>query len=112
MTKKEMFAYIANEMKGNEEVVNFCNHEIELLEKKASNKSATKTQKENAILKDTIVEKLKGLGKVRISEIQSANEDLANLSNQKMSALLTQLVNDKVVTKTTEKKISYFSIEE
>ena len=42
MTKKEMFAYIANEMKGNEEVVNFCNHEIELLEKKASNKSATK----------------------------------------------------------------------
>ncbi len=112
MTKKEMFAYIANEMKGNEEVVNFCNHEIELLEKKASNKSATKTQKENAILKDTIVETLKGLGKVRISEIQSANEDLANLSNQKMSALLTQLVNDKVVTKTTEKKISYFSIEE
>ena len=101
-----------NEMKGNEEVVNFCNHEIELLEKKASNKSATKTQKENAILKDTIVETLKGLGKVRISEIQSANEDLANLSNQKMSALLTQLVNDKVVTKTTEKKISYFSIEE
>ena len=112
MTKKEMFAYIANEMKGNEEVVNFCNHEIELLEKKASNKSATKTQKENAILKDTIVETLKGLGKVRISEIQSANEDLANLSNQKMSALLTQLVNDKVVTKTTEKKVSYFSIEE
>ena len=112
MTKKEMFAYIANEMRGNEEVVNFCNHEIELLEKKASNKSATKTQKENAILKDTIVETLKGLGKVRISEIQSANEDLANLSNQKMSALLTQLVNDKVVTKTTEKKISYFSIEE
>ena len=112
MTKKELFAYIANEMKGNEEVVNFCNHEIELLEKKASNKSATKTQKENAILKDTIVETLKGLGKVRISEIQSANEDLANLSNQKMSALLTQLVNDKVVTKTTEKKISYFSIEE
>lgn len=112
MTKKEMFAYIANEMKGNEEVVNFCNHEIELLEKKASNKSATKTQKENAILKDTIVETLKGLGKVRISEIQNANEDLANLSNQKMSALLTQLVNDKVVTKTTEKKISYFSIEE
>ena len=34
MTKKEMFKMIKKEMADRQEIVDFCNHEIELLDKK------------------------------------------------------------------------------
>ena len=43
-----------------------------------------------------------------ISEIQAKDEILKTFSNQKMSALMTQLVNDKVVDRIKEKKITMF----
>ena len=46
----------------------------------------------------------------RISEIQDANDRLGELSNQKMSALLKKLVDTEKVVKTTDKKVTYFSI--
>lgn len=113
MTKKEMFKEIANVATeiGRTDIVDFCNHEVELLESKKSSKTETKTQKENVVIMETIVATLNEIGKpARITEIQSANETLANLSNQKMSALLKKLVDSKVVNKTIEKKIAFFSI--
>ena len=60
---------------------------------------------------ETIVETLTDLAKpVRITDLQSANETLANLSNQKISALLKKLVDSNKVAKTIEKKIAFFSI--
>ena len=60
---------------------------------------------------ETIVETLTSLAKpVRITDLQSANETLANLSNQKISALLKKLVDSNKVAKTIEKKIAFFSI--
>ena len=60
---------------------------------------------------ETIVEILTDLAKpVRITDLQSANETLANLSNQKISALLKKLVDGGKVAKTIEKKIAFFSI--
>ena len=60
---------------------------------------------------ETIVETLTDLAKpVRITDLQSANETLANLSNQKISALLKKLVDSNKVAKTIEKKITFFSI--
>ena len=111
MTKKEMFNLIANAMKENDDVVAFCNHEIELLEKKASKSGQTKTQKENAILIESVFSSLATVGKpVTITELQTEVAEMSNYSNQKLSALLKKLVDCGRVVKTTDKKKSYFSI--
>ena len=117
MTKKETINLLIDVLMGNKEVedtqifVDFLIHERELLEKKSSNSGQTKTQKENEIIKEKIVETLRELDKpVIITEIQGTNEELANYSNQKISALLTQLVNGGVVKRVVDKKKAYFTL--
>ena len=117
MTKKETINLLIDVLMGNKEVedmqifVDFLTHERELLEKKSSNSGQTKTQKENEVIKDKIVDTLKGLDRpVMITELQEANAELANFSNQKISALLTQLVNSKVVNRIVDKKKAYFTL--
>lgn len=111
MTKKEMFGFIAEAMSDNESVVEFCNHEIELLERKASKSGSTKTQKENVAIMDSILECLGTVGKpVTITEFQSACPEMAQFSNQKLSALLKKLVDGGKVVKTIDKKKSFFSV--
>ena len=115
MTKKETINLLIDVLMGNKEVedvqifIDFLTHEKELLERKSSNSGQTKTQKENEILKEKIVETLKELNKFStITEIQENNIELANLSNQKISALLKQLVDTDVIEKVIEKKKAYF----
>ena len=117
MTKKETINLLIDVLVGNKEVedmqifVDFLTHERELLEKKSSNSGQTKTQKENETIKAKIVETLRELNKpVIINELQGANEELANYSNQKISALLTQLVNNKIVERVVDKKKAYFKL--
>ena len=104
LTKKDYFRKVVElaTENGMTDLVDFANHEIELLENKSSKKTETKTQKENVAIMKTIVETL--------TDLQSANETLANLSNQKISALLKKLVDSNKVAKTIEKKIAFFSI--
>ena len=115
MTKKETINLLIDVLMGNKEVedmqifVDFLTHERELLEKKSSKSSQTKTQKENEIIKEKIVETLQELGKYStITEIQNANAELSEYSNQKISALLKQLVDDKTIEKMIDKKKAYF----
>lgn len=111
MTKKEMFGEILKRVSDNTEMVEFLNHEIELLERKASKSTQTKTQKENEGIKEIILNALTEIGKpVTITELQNANTELAEFSNQKISALLKQLVDSKVVDKMIDKKKSYFTV--
>lgn len=119
MTKKEMFAMVINvvsetEAENKEEMLKFLNHEVELLEKKSGKSGETKTQKENKILMEQLVEALGEMEKpVTISEFQSkSTHEVATLSNQKLSSLLKKLVEEENprVVKTVEKKKSYFSV--
>ena len=112
MTKKEMFGEILKRVSDNTEMVEFLNHEIELLERKSSKSTQTKTQIENENIKVAIVKALTEIAKpVTITEMQELNTEMANYSNQKLSALLKQLVeNDKKVVKTVDKKKSYFTV--
>lgn len=92
-----------------QDLVDFIDNEIGLLNKKSSRTTLTQTQKENETLKEKIVSTLIELGKyATISEIQEANAELADLSNQKMSALLKQLVDSKTVDRVVDKKKAYF----
>jgi len=111
ITKKDMFKAIA-EVEGvasNPAMVDFINHEIELLEKKASSKKATKTQVANEGLKAEILSVLTSEG-ATVSDIIKKSEALSGLSNQKVSALLKQMVDSGDVTKVTDKKKSFFSL--
>ena len=112
ITKVQMFEMIKAEVSANEDMVAFIDHEIELLNKKASNKKATKTQEANVGIKATILEVLNGAEPMTITEMQGANSELGALSNQKVSALVRQLVEDKKVVKSTDKKVSKFALAE
>ena len=113
ITKKDMFKEVialATE-NGRQDIVDFANHEIELLDRKKSSDTKSKTQIENESIKKVIVETLTDLAKfVTITELQNANEDLKVYSNQKMSALLKQLVDNKIVKKKNNKKVVTFGI--
>ncbi len=109
MTKKDYFNVIKGLVSDRQDLVDFIDHEIELLSKKSSKTAPTKTQVENEKLKEKIVATLVELNKyATITEIQEANVELAELSNQKVSALLKQLVDTKIVEKMIDKKKAYF----
>ena len=110
ITKKEMFTMIKAQVKDNAEMVAFIDHEIELLDKKASNKKATKTQEANVGIKSTILTVLEGAKPMTVTEMQGASAELGELSNQKVSALVRQLVEVGKVVKTIDKKVSRFSL--
>ena len=115
-TKKEMFGKLIELAQENErtDLVEFCKHEIDLLNKKASTSGQSKTQAENEKIKVIIAEELTRIARaVTISELQKESTELENFSNQKLSALLKQMVeNDKTVTKIIDKKKSLFTIAE
>ena len=110
ITKKEMFTMIKAQVKDNAEMVAFIDHEIELLDKKASNKKATKTQEANIGIKATILAVLESGKSMTVTEMQGASAELGELSNQKVSALVRQLVEAGEVVKTIDKKVSRFSL--
>lgn len=93
-------------------IADFCDHEIELLDKKRSrgSRKPTKTQVENEGHKATIMEVLINASvPLTIKEIQSNAPALADFSTSKMSALLSQLIGTDKVEKTYEKKVPHYS---
>lgn len=80
-------------------------------EKKSENRKPTATQKENEVVKEAILAVLEEAeGGLTVTEIQAKDETLGAASNQKVSALLRQLVEANKVEKYTEKKKSYFKV--
>ena len=109
-TKREFFGEIREIVKENTELVEFIDHELELLDKKTSAKS-TKVNTEQVELMEKIVDALNEIGRsVTISELQKENAEMAEYSNQKLSAMLKKLVDNKQVTKMVDKKKSYFMV--
>ena len=114
ITKREVIGMMMNEevVKANPTYVAYLENELALLNKKAQNKKATKTQEQNVSIKATILEVLAIIGSGTVTDIQNGNEELSALSNQKVSALVRQLVESGEVVKTTDKKKSIFSLAE
>ena len=62
---------------------------------------------------EKIVSALNEIGRsVTISELQKENAEMAEYSNQKLSAMLKKLVDNGKVTKVVDKKKSYFKVAE
>lgn len=109
LTKKEKFAMIKEYIQDNEMLMEFVENEINLLNKKASSSAKTQTQKANENLKERIVELLKTKDmQYTITDFQNAFEEMKEYSNQKLSALFTQLYKENKVERIVDKKKTYF----
>lgn len=98
-------------VKENADLMAFIDHEIELLQKKSASKKPTKAQIENEELKNKIIEVLNEFENgATASEVLGADVAFTGMSNQKISALLKQLVDSGVVVKSSDKKKSIFSV--
>lgn len=92
-------------------LVDFINHELELLSKKNStDKKPTATQQANNALKEAIIDLLVDGNPYTVSQIIKEVPECAGLSNQKVSALMVQLVNEGQVEKVIEKRVSHFKL--
>lgn len=73
------------------------------------NPELTRTEKENNRLKEVIMDAIIDLCRpVRITDLQEYSDELAEISNQKLSALLMQLVNENKLDRVIDKHMSYF----
>jgi hypothetical protein len=110
-TKREYFNELKTIVSDNDALVAFIDHELELLDKKNSApKAPTAKQVENEKIKDYILAHL--VKPMTISEM--LKDFLADypteLSNQRVSAIVKQLVEDNSVVRTVEKRKAYFSV--
>ena len=110
ITKKEMFTQIREAVADNADMVAFIDHEIELLSKKSGSKKPTATQIANEGLKATILSILEGSEGMTASEVLVSSDEFTGLSNQKITALLRQLVLNGSVTKITDNKKTLFKL--
>ena len=113
LTKKDYLGQLRGvvegvEMENKEDVLNFIDHEIELLSKKRT--TQTKNQKENETLIEDMFNYLAGIDHpVTVTEFIKTNG--IELTNQRVSALFKKLVEAGRITKVVEKGTSYFSVE-
>lgn len=99
ITKKQMFEQIMSHVTDENEKA-FLAHEIELLDKKNAHRSSKPTEKQeaNMEIKDTIVEYLGSCKEgVTVTHLMKNVPEFADLSNQKLSALLRQLREEQIV---------------
>ena len=110
MTKADYFRQIMASYPLTEDEKTFVEHELELLAKKNSaEKKPTAVQVANEGIKDAILEAMEEGKKYTITDLMKEVEACADLSNQRVSALVRQLVADGSVERTEEKRKAYFS---
>jgi hypothetical protein len=109
---KELYTFVENSTMANKtEMLGFIDHELELLDKKASSKAMTKTQKENIGIKETVCNALAEIGEpISITDLIKRSPDLADYSNQKISALLKQLVDGGSVKRVEDGRKTLFAL--
>ena len=109
MTKREMFEQIKANYKLTDAEVAFIDHELELLAKKnASEKKPTAQQVANEGLKSVILNVLtENGGLMTITDIQKSCAELSELSNQRVSAIVRQMVGI-TVERVEDKRKAYF----
>ena len=112
-TKRDNFNALLSipAVKENSALVDFINHEIELLEKKNSaEKKPTAQQTANEAIKAAILEGMAEGAKYTITDLIKNVPECADLTNQRVSALVRQLVDEGKVVRSEDKRKAYFSL--
>ena len=116
MTKAQKFALIAEipEVKNNPVLAEFIAHEVELLSKKNSaDKKPTAQQEANATIKADILALMEAKPNqlFTVSELLKKVPNLPDtMTNQRMSALVRQMVDAGQVKRTEDKRKAFFSL--
>ena len=112
LTKRDHFNTLLtlDEVKSNETLVDFINHELELLAKKnSSEKKPTAVQTANEGIKTAILNGME-VGKMyTITDLIKEIPEISELTNQKVSALVRQLMPE-YIEKIEDKRKSYFRL--
>ena len=119
-TRKEMFTSVSDflaEHDADTNLIDFINHQIELLDNKKESKKQSKEQEENATYSNAIYEQMAFERKYSAAELMkelpavsdwNANHE-TELSVQKLASLLKPLVDGGKVIKTTEKRRVFYT---
>ena len=113
MTKMQKFEMLSklDAVKSNPVLSEFVAHEMELLSKKNSaEKKPTAQQTANASIQTAILENMEVNRLYTITEIIKSVPECADLTNQRVSALIRQLVDAGKVVRTEDKRKAYFSL--
>ena len=112
MTKRDYFNALLEikEVKENKAMVDFINHELELLEKKNASKSSkqTKTQVANAELLANIIDQMTRGVRYTITDMQNDLPCCEGLTNQKVSAVIRPYVDNGKISTEEIKGRKYF----
>ena len=109
MTKKEMFAQLKANYNLTDAEIAFIDREIELLDKKnGAIKKPTKQQEINNGLKEVILDHMEYGEKYTITDLMKQVPELAELSNQRVSAIVRGLKESGLVDRVEEKRKAYF----
>lgn len=114
----EMAIKVLSEDNQYNEVVEKLQKMLETANKKVTSRKPTATQTENEVLKKAIVEYLTFTGeKMTVSEMMKKIPELANLSNQRVTSLVTALYSkdhpeNRVVERAMDKRKAVFFIPE
>ena len=110
MTKAQMFKQIMDNYPLTPAEQEFVKHELELLAKKNSaDKKPTAQQVANDGIKSAIVEGMESAKAYTITDIIKSVPACADLTNQRVSALMRQLVESGAVVRTEDKRKAYFT---
>lgn len=113
MTKRDYFnALLALEaVKADSALVDFINHELELLAKKNSTeKKLTPTQKENLTIQEIILSYMEPNVLYTITDFIKTIPECAEMSNQRVSAIVRIMREEKRVERIEEKRKAYFRL--
>ena len=115
MTKRDRYNALLNipDVKADADLVAFIKHELELLDRKNASggeKKLTATQIANEGVKQAILDEMEPNRLYTISEMMKALPSCNELSNQKVTRLVAQLVSDSKVVRTEDKRKAYFSL--
>ena len=118
MTKADNFKALLHlaEVSAHPELVEFINHELALLAKKSANRKPSKSQATSNTLRDLVLEVLNAANsEMTIVEMQEIDDRLRtfngeNVSNQRLAAILTRLINEGIIIKQVVKRKNYYKI--
>ena len=114
MTKAQKFQMLADlpAVKADPMLSEFITHEMELLAKKnTADKKPTAQQEANAVIKQNVLTVLADGEKRTVSELLKMVPDLPDtMTNQRMSALVRQMVDAGQVVRSEDKRKAFFAI--
>lgn len=82
---------------------------VQFVKKNGAERKPTASQKENATLKVAILNGMESGKAYTITDLMKSIEELADLSNQRVSAIVRQLKDEGSVVRTEEKRKAYFT---